>query len=63
MVISDGAGWSTREELTKGLSLPSLHGSAGLDQPARWCVALVNAAGVVREFRYSALAGLKEGTC
>lgn len=63
MVISDGAGWSTPVELTKGMSLPSLHGSAGLEQPTGWCVAMVNAAGVVREFRYSALAGLEEGTC
>lgn len=63
MVISDGAGWFTRVELTKGVSLPPLHGSPGLDHLAGWCVALVNAAGVVREFRYSALAGLEEGTC
>lgn len=62
MVITDGA-WSTQVELTKGVSLPSLNGSAGLDQPTGWCVALVNTAGAVREFRYSAQAGLGEGTC
>lgn len=62
MVITDGT-WSTQVDLTKGVSLPSLNGSASLDQPTGWCVALVNTAGAVREFSYSAQAGLAEGTC
>jgi prepilin-type N-terminal cleavage/methylation domain-containing protein len=63
VVLSDGAGYSASVNLTNGTAQPTAGGSARLDDPSDWCVALVDTAGRDQSYTYSARDGLGLGTC
>ena len=62
-VLSDAAGWSTTVNLTNGTAMPTANGVADLGDSLGWCVALTDPSGDVKDYSYSALRGLGEGTC
>jgi prepilin-type N-terminal cleavage/methylation domain-containing protein len=63
VVVSDGSTYTSTVNLTNGTARPSSGVSSNLNDPDRWCVALTDTEGLVKEYRYSAGAGLEEGTC
>lgn len=60
--ITDGS-VSAVARLTVGSQEPVTGGSRDLDDPMDWCVALIDPTGRVKDFSYSARAGLEPGTC
>jgi prepilin-type N-terminal cleavage/methylation domain-containing protein len=62
VVITDGV-TSTTVRLTNGSAQPSTGGYNHLDDPYNWCVSLSDPQGKLKDFRYSAQAGLETGTC
>ena len=62
VVVSDGS-WSSTFGLTEGTGPPAYGESANLDDPKAWCVALTNPAGRIKDFSFSAKAGLAAETC
>jgi type IV pilus assembly protein PilA len=62
-VLRDSSGIAASIELTNGVALPVANGTRDLDDPTRWCVALTDPNGAVRDYSYSAREGLGEGTC
>jgi type IV pilus assembly protein PilA len=62
VVITDGVN-TTTVRLTNGSAAPSTGGYSNLNDPYNWCVSLSDPQGRLKDFRYSAQAGLETGTC
>jgi prepilin-type N-terminal cleavage/methylation domain-containing protein len=63
VVLADGAGYSTTVNLTNGTARPTSGVASNLGSPQGWCVSLTDPDGDVKDFKYSAAAGLAAGTC
>jgi type II secretory pathway pseudopilin PulG len=61
-VISDGAS-TTVLNLTNGTAKPTAGASRDLNDPNGWCVSLTDPQGKVKQYNYSAAAGLDTGPC
>jgi prepilin-type N-terminal cleavage/methylation domain-containing protein len=61
-VLSDGR-WTQSVKLTNGTAKPASGATRALDVENGWCISLTDPKGHVKDFRYSALDGLEEGTC
>ena len=61
--LADGSAYTSFARLTVGSAPPSAGASSGLGDPNGWCVSLTDPKGSVKDFKYSALAGLETGTC
>jgi prepilin-type N-terminal cleavage/methylation domain-containing protein len=62
VIITDGVE-TTDVRITNGSATPSSGGYANLNDPLNWCVSLTDSKGSVKDYRYSAQAGLEAGTC
>ncbi|MCU1676351.1 MAG: secretory protein [Frankiales bacterium] len=63
VIVTDGVAYTSTINLTNGTAKPSSGAATGLSDPKGWCVALTDADGVVKTFKFSAAAGLEPGTC
>lgn len=61
-VITHAAG-TTVVNLTNGTAKPTSGASRDLNDPNGWCVSLTDPQGKVKQFSYSAAAGLEVGPC
>jgi type IV pilus assembly protein PilA len=60
--LTDGA-YTTYARLTVGSIPPVTGASANLDDPQRWCVALIDPEGSGTAYKYTASDGLSQGSC
>jgi type IV pilus assembly protein PilA len=60
--ITDGVD-TTTVRLTNGSAAPTGGGYSNLNDPYNWCVSLTDPLGKIKDFKYTAVAGLEAGTC
>jgi prepilin-type N-terminal cleavage/methylation domain-containing protein len=62
VVLSDGS-YTETVNLTNGTAAPGIGGSLNLGDPMNWCVALSDAKGATKTYNFTAVNGLRAGTC
>lgn len=62
VIVTDGTD-SSEVRLTNGTAAPTSGAYSNLSDERLWCVSLTDAAGAVKDFKYTASAGLSTGVC